>query len=805
MSRSRHQHKTSITNGFTPGGFIPAGYSYLERSHSLVTPTRRSVPKGMASPRIEGGSADLSSHWSPSPSALRHSGSLPNVEAVKEQHANPAVSHTRKDSIESLPGAVARSEPDVQNIADLVAYLPSDPKVWTPSQVALYLTHVLGLTPKLIVEDVTAYVRNARMGGRTFLRLREKELAAEGLNLKWRKLMIEAVKRLRRDCVRNRIWDTESAAAWSRQEEDLDGPEETAPPVHVSAHSKGTLKRLRDKKAVRGIITSFENFSEYNHSVDDDDGFVALGGLHKRSSVTSLHSHSSNGSPRPPMAPIFGEGYVRERAASFSSLNNDGGMPRERQPAFSREQLEQWFGDLSEREAEALADELDADDFQYRRTVNRSTSDSSVHSSISAESVPMTPSVVEVGGFDLSPIDVDTVNSIVKGLAAEDSETCHKEESKQPVKYVEPLHKDILLDDSEDIVALMAALPRPGSGNGSKSNPYRQSTYEPEEVEALGLEDGSNTFKFDTAKKLPPRASDELGAANDSVKLRKSTNVPITDFRDIFASENEERGSVKAANVDRREHSECSADEVPPLVAGRTVGTFGRAALAAALKVQSIETGEAIDGGRRAEDESEWGVTFSRKASRRNTLARSEKVPDATPAPNSEGKESTIASRMSELFNPAPLSAANLQRHDKDGQDASRSTPMEVSESKDKILLPLTTLEPDEAGKGSLRKTSMVLVDRRRFEALAKRMGVLEEQLASLEAISLPPDSDLGSLGKHSQQQSRARAALDDVFTIPPAPLQHEEQNAQAEDASVTREENWNLVRSFGAIPSYGE
>ena len=73
------------------------------------------------------------------------------------------------------------------------AHLPANPKIWTPSQVALYLTFVLGLTPLPIVQDVTAYVRSARMGGKQFLRLREKDLAEEGLNLKWRKLMMEGI------------------------------------------------------------------------------------------------------------------------------------------------------------------------------------------------------------------------------------------------------------------------------------------------------------------------------------------------------------------------------------------------------------------------------------------------------------------------------------------------------------------------------------------------------------------------------------------------------------------------------------
>lgn len=804
----RHQSSHSITNGFTPGGHIPVGYSYLDRAHSLVTPTRRNVPKGMEGPRTD--TFDLSTS-SPQLSKgmqaqIQHTDSYSDLSTYKrspdsQQHLSTA---SRRSSLESLRDSPYRNDTSIasENMAELIEQLPKDPLRWLPSQVAIYLTYVLGLTPKPIVQDVTAYVRNAGMSGRAFLRLKEKDLAAEGLNLKWRKLMVEAVKKLRKDCLRGHLWSLDGGHAYTETEEQ----EEQKPALvkQVNANSTGTLKRLRDKKAVREMISSFENIREGSSS-DGEDAFIALGGMQKRGSVSSLRSISSSQSNdslnRPPMQPVYGEGYVRERAESFSSLREQTLVHHVSRPLFTREQLQDWFGDLSESEVQGLADELDAeDDLSLNHTFNRSTSESSINSeSCSSESMPTTPpAVADVNGFNLTPIDANLVKSIVGSPALDQlSNDLIVEAHSSTSNYIEPLRKDILIDEDQDD---LLTGPRPGAFNGGKTNPYRRSTYEEEELEALGLDPNVNTCKFDTAKKVP-RIAEERGAAQDSVRVKRFGDDRVAaNIRDMFAT----------ATTDLHHHAsrDSSADdEVPPLKTARTVGTFGRAALMTALQ-QANETQN--DGNKRAEDESEWGVTFSRKASRRNTLARADGSNAAAAIQSDHAKESTssAASRMSQLFNPVPLSEANLEKHEKDAE----TDPETLESPQDKILLPLTTLEPDNDGKGSIKKRSMVLVDRRKFEALAKRMGVLEEQLAGLEAISLPPDSDLGSMGKSSNMNAaQVRAALDEVFTIPAAPFHHEDMEEQ-EDVSTADEKatesansRWSLVRQFGIIPSYSE
>lgn len=807
----RHQSNHSITNGFTPGGHIPVGYSYLDKAHSLVTPTRRNVPRGLESPRTD--SFDLSTS-SPQfakigSTNLHHSESYSDL-STRKSSSKPSQITTanRRSSLESLRDSSYRNESIIsaENVAELIEQLPKDPLRWLPSQVAIYLTYVLGLTPKPIVKDVTAYVRNAGMSGRAFLRLKERDLAAEGLNLKWRKLMIEAVKKLRKECLRGHLWNLDGGKALIESEEREEQPVMIR---QVNVNATGTLKRLRDKKAVREMISSYENIREGSSS-DGEDAFVALGGMHKRGSVSSLRSISSSQSNdslnRPSMPPIYGEGYVRERAQSFSSLHEPEQNPYSTRPAFTREQLQDWFGDLSESEVQGLADELDAEDeFIHGHNFDRSISESSINSvSCGSESMPITPPAAEVSGFNLAPIDANMVKSMIQSPALEeDANDLIVESSLTTSNYSEPLHKDVLIDEeSEELLAG----PRPGATNGGKTNPYRRSTYEEKELEALGLDVNVSTCKFDTAKKVSP-IIEERGAAKDSVRVKRSNDENgTTSIRDIFATQIDE--SINSSHHASRESS--ADDVVPPLKAIRTTGTFGRAALMSALQQASEEQN---DSSRRAEDESEWGVTFSRKASRRNTLARADGVNVVATVNGDHTREenNTAASRMSQLFNPVPLSEANLEKHEKVAVKASEEEVGNSEESlQDKILLPLSTLEPDGDGKGSIRKRSMVLVDRRKFEALAKRMGVLEEQLAGLEAISLPPDSDLGSMGKSSNMNAaQVRAALDEVFAVP-AVSGHYEENEEGiptieEEAQRAESSKWSLVRHFGVIPSYSE
>lgn len=68
-----------------------------------------------------------------------------------------------------------------------VSELPSDPKTWTPSQLSVYLAHVLKLTPRPVIADVMRFVVKRGLTGKRFLRLRDQDLVEMGINIacKW--------------------------------------------------------------------------------------------------------------------------------------------------------------------------------------------------------------------------------------------------------------------------------------------------------------------------------------------------------------------------------------------------------------------------------------------------------------------------------------------------------------------------------------------------------------------------------------------------------------------------------------------
>ncbi|UZJ57148.1 hypothetical protein CBS101457_006468 [Exobasidium rhododendri] len=834
----RNSDVQPLTAGFTPGGHIVPGYSYLTRSHSLMTPSRRNVPKGLASPSLDQSQASITS-----PSTKVAS------PTIKLQLSS---SNTSLRESFSSPRLV-RAEVNSLALSEAVAELPPNPKVWTPSQVALYLTHVLGLTPKPIVEDVTAYVRRSRMGGKVFLRLTERDLEAEGLNLKWRKLMIEAVKKLRRDCLRGRIWGFEGGLQWPRQEDEvvMEDPEVK----HVPITAQGTLKRLRDKKAIRSMISNFENVRQ--NGKEEEDGFVALGGsgLRSRRSLTSLHSNESSDPTdnRGQMAPIYGEGFVKEKAESFTSLQDLVFKRKE----ITKEELEELFGSLSEQETELLVNELQADEellySDQKGNRVRHQSSCSDHSSVSGESGPLTPPPVGQLSLDLSPLKPDVIDSIFR---EDPHESCSAMASTEEAEYCTmPMNQDVVENYAEEA---LEALPAKRSTKVGVLNLYRSSTYEAEELEALGLHVGEpSDVKWSTAKKIsrPPSREEEeesrsrmgMPAANDSTRVKKANTDSssiliagdlfsevvneskveprIEHMRNITALEALGLSPYKplspgmSRKTSQKRHGEGGKGNMPGCVEGKAIqtsdnekATFGRRRgadsmqLAAMLQASGILDGPDVTashlsaGGKKAEDEGEWGTTVSRKVSRMGTLAKNSTSDSDS---NSSAREvEGAAIRMAELFSPAPLERLN----------ASNLTELGREQGQDHLCVPVTTIEATADGKGSFRKRSMILVERKRFESLARRMGVLESQLANLEAASLPSLSDLGSLVDRSPvSQKSSLRALADVFTIPPVPLHlnadvgesvgEERERAKPKRASASA---WSIpLQLFGIIPSY--
>ncbi|KAN0065106.1 hypothetical protein ACQY0O_001602 [Thecaphora frezii] len=400
---SRPRPSATRTESLPPPSTVPApaaatappqGYSYLSRSSSISTPTR-SRPRGLTS--------STSSSILASPVLVTR----PSLTDLKQPAKTKGADHiSRRNTMHSMPSSFSLPQfppppaTEAAKIAEAVSKLPTNPKMWTPSQVALYLTHVLGLVPRPIVEDVTAYVRSSHMGGRAFLRLSEKDLELQGLNLKWRRLMIEAVRKLRRDALRGRIWGNESGSIkWPRKhdqqddESDSQGKDGVADDDDTAVtqdgvvkSSKGvsklTLKRMRESKKVQGMIQAFQLSprSEEKAGLTEED-MVALGidQIRKGHAATKPGSGRPNGlgSPRKQIPPVFGEGYVRDQAESYESAP-DRPLPSRSSSAVQalrnsgagdeghrkNDILDELFASVTESEAAELASELDLDDLR---------------------------------------------------------------------------------------------------------------------------------------------------------------------------------------------------------------------------------------------------------------------------------------------------------------------------------------------------------------------------------------------------------------------------------------------------------
>ncbi|KAI0648668.1 hypothetical protein C8Q79DRAFT_946344 [Trametes meyenii] len=190
--------------------------------------------------------------------------------------------------------------------------LPENPKLWTPSQLATYLTSALRVTssgnpgevesiglPPLVAKDIAAFVKSARIGGRTFLRMNEEDLEALGMNKKWRHALLAALRNLRQNVLKGRIWgpdgsptsspspetesseqifsndlfnssssSIESSSSLSTGEDDTIGG-----PGAVLGRSKA--RRYRNGR-VRGMVETFERSGSFSSEGGPEDGEASL-------------------------------------------------------------------------------------------------------------------------------------------------------------------------------------------------------------------------------------------------------------------------------------------------------------------------------------------------------------------------------------------------------------------------------------------------------------------------------------------------------------------------------------------------
>ncbi|KAK9900218.1 hypothetical protein P389DRAFT_187279 [Cystobasidium minutum MCA 4210] len=157
-----------------------------------------------------------------------------------------------------------------------VSELPADPKVWTPSQLSIYLSHMLRLTPRPVISDVMKFVVQRGLTGKRFLRLRNQDLIEMGINVNWCRVLSTARERLRRECLRGRIFGFTVQPAGSEgtsilqeegEEEDIDSlflklPASSSTSSLNQEWNKNSWRRNEGKKSrgrVKGIAQVFES------------------------------------------------------------------------------------------------------------------------------------------------------------------------------------------------------------------------------------------------------------------------------------------------------------------------------------------------------------------------------------------------------------------------------------------------------------------------------------------------------------------------------------------------------------------
>jgi len=136
--------------------------------------------------------------------------------------------------------------------------------MWLPSHLALYLSNALSLHPALAT-DITAFIRNSRLSGRTFLRLKSADLEELGVNIRWRSALLEAGDKLRRESLGGRLFWGYEGGRQSDEEEEKDKRSKPQASIGLSYPTSSILPishRRRPSLEVEGSASEDESSKE---------------------------------------------------------------------------------------------------------------------------------------------------------------------------------------------------------------------------------------------------------------------------------------------------------------------------------------------------------------------------------------------------------------------------------------------------------------------------------------------------------------------------------------------------------------
>ncbi|KAH7106369.1 hypothetical protein BKA62DRAFT_686946 [Auriculariales sp. MPI-PUGE-AT-0066] len=145
----------------------------------------------------------------PSPARSLSSSSTEDLTA-----ANGDSPFRRSSTVPSLTSNT--TDEDSANVLKMLG-LPENPKLWTPSHLANYLTATLrfkgdAALPARIAQDLSGFVYTQKLTGRVFLRLTDSDLDDMAVNALWREALLSSSRALRKRVLQGRIWGFGSSA-----------------------------------------------------------------------------------------------------------------------------------------------------------------------------------------------------------------------------------------------------------------------------------------------------------------------------------------------------------------------------------------------------------------------------------------------------------------------------------------------------------------------------------------------------------------------------------------------------------------
>ncbi|EMD33374.1 hypothetical protein CERSUDRAFT_117987 [Gelatoporia subvermispora B] len=274
-SAARHYYVPLSPNPNRHG--FSKGHKSSKSMTSAVQPAERSAPRPLPAPP---------SFPSPAPSGGARGGYVSADEAPI-----PPRRTRRADTLPVIP-----TGDSVTHHAVTLDDLPSNPKMWTPTQLASYLVSALRVSPHSgsdsdlpalpapVAMDIATFMKQASISGRTFLRMTEEEFEALGMNNKWRGALLAASRNLRQNVIKGRIWGPETSPPST--------PGSSSPlPVHLfasasynSSSSSVDLSepegesgineahgRARRNGRVRGMVETFERSGSFSSEGSFDE------------------------------------------------------------------------------------------------------------------------------------------------------------------------------------------------------------------------------------------------------------------------------------------------------------------------------------------------------------------------------------------------------------------------------------------------------------------------------------------------------------------------------------------------------